>query len=337
MGALEQPVADGFGHYLWPPTWIGDPPAWATHPEPPVPINLQDLAEVVSEAAFSDGTEVRAFKDGLIGFRFADPGPLGGDPDPLRDFDVLAEHRVSVARLMNAHLACIHSGSIPMKFPQPIVPERLLHIEFEAGRFQGGAGLLADGRLWMGRFNEAFAETFENRMRMHSVPKQAMDDSFERLAALLASPKPEAALLRAELILKAGDAYANHDHPGALTNAWTAAEALANDLLLSYLDELQDRPTGDANVVFMNSDRRLFLKGSAVTARLTAEFLSLADRISFETYQGIRKSAKARNDWLHKQEAVTPEQAGEAIQTASRLFEQVESVRLEIPLGRQLH
>src|SRR4051794_29648523 len=96
------------GHFLWPRVWIGPIPSWATRPGlAAVPA---EMAEVMVDAHLPDGIRMRAFRDGILTFDFGSWGepPNGADPN---QFNELAEHRVRCVRLMNAHLACLHTAT----------------------------------------------------------------------------------------------------------------------------------------------------------------------------------------------------------------------------------
>jgi len=139
-------------------------------------------------------------------------------------------------------------------------------------------------------------------------------------------------LLRAELLHRAKAAIMDQDRGGALTNAWMAIEGLLGDEFKRYLDDNEDRtgaidPSGNA-VKFIDRKRRDFLEGAEMTARLTAEFLSLADRLPFHLYRATVRCGKARNDWLHAQKGVSHEDAHAALLAAGELFELVEGVPL---------
>jgi hypothetical protein len=113
-------------------------------------------------------------------------------------------------------------------------------------------------------------------------------------------------LLRAEMLFRATSALAHMDQAGALTNAWGVIEGLLGDLLHRYLDDnadrVDDQDTSGKGPKFIDGKRRKFFEGSEMTARHTLELLSLLDILPFELYRASKQCAKARNDWLHKQQ-----------------------------------
>jgi HEPN domain-containing protein len=298
--------------------------------EPSLAVNRHDLADVVAEVELSLGIRIRAFRDGMLAF------DLGSWGDPVKlsnaspeNFEAVAEYQVRCARLMNVHLACLHTVSEwPFK-PTVLAPNRVMSVRWADGRLEtGGSEGLMGLALWKAR-TEA-SDWNDWRLLSRSGPPiatEAMEKSFDLLHDLGDRPDQEVVLLRAELLFRSAAAYSDHDASAALVHAWTAAEGLLGDLLANYLDSRDD----------LNHERKRYLKSSNVNARVTAEILSLAGRLPAALYEGIERARKRRNRWLHSQERVTSEDAERAIQTAQQLFELVEGVRLQMPLGRQLH
>jgi hypothetical protein len=140
-------------------------------------------------------------------------------------------------------------------------------------------------------------------------------------------------LLRAELLLRAKVATSEMDHAGALTSAWTAIEGMLGDIFDSFLDAHADRALdaeAPSGARFINTARREFLRGSEMTSRLTAEFLSLLDVIPFSLYRAVLTCAKARNKWLHTETPPTNDDAVRALQAAAELFELAEGFPLRV-------
>ena len=314
-------------HYIWPPQWVGPLPEWVM--EPGLAVKRDDLADVVAEVELSLGIRIRAFRDGMLAF---DLGSWG-DPVKIRDaspenFEAVAEYQVRCARLMNAHLACLHTTSQwPFK-PTVLAPNRVMNVRWADGRFESGGDEIMGLALWKAR-SEASDWNDWRLLSRSSAPiaTEAMEESFELLRDLLDQPKQDVALLRAELLFRSAAAYSDHDSSAALVHAWTATEGLLGDLFADYWDGREG----------INRKRRDFLKGSDVTARVTAEILSLADLLPLPLYRAIVTALNRRNAWLHNQKAVTSGDAASAVMAAQALFELVEGVRLSLPLGRQLH
>jgi hypothetical protein len=61
--------AQGMAYYLWPLQWIGSEPPGV---QPPSEVRAADLAEMVFEANLVEGIRLRAYRDGMLTFDFAD-------------------------------------------------------------------------------------------------------------------------------------------------------------------------------------------------------------------------------------------------------------------------
>ncbi len=101
------------------------------------------------------------------------------------------------------------------------------------------------------------------------------------------------------------------------------------------LDETITRDAGtDDNgnrLGFMKSERRKFFEGGEWTIRHTMEFLSLVDRLPYQTYREARQCSKARKNWLHYETVPSEEIATNALKLAGDLFALVEGVSFESP------
>jgi hypothetical protein len=325
-------------HYLWPPQWVGSTPDWADRPG--LEMRPADLAEVVFDGDAGAGVQVRAHRDGMLTFDLSSRYPRTPDrneENPATRFEREAERQIRCVRLMNAHLACLHTVSrYPFK-PTAVTPSRVIGVRLVDGRFESGRERTTGIELYMAREQLLDWTDWRIQRGVGAIGVDEIARSVELLAQLLRRPHPETTLLRAELLFRSVAAYQDHDHPTALVHAWAAAEGLLGDLLAAYLDECEERASREQPGVFINRDRRDFLLGSEMTSRHTAEILSLADRLPPALYSAVRAAAKARNNWLHKLKSVTSSDAAGAITTAQRLIGVVERVELTMPLGRQLH
>lgn len=278
---------------------------------------------------------MRACRDGMFLFDFADwgepPAETVSAPD---DFEAEAAYQVRCVRLMNAHSACLATASNWIQSPTVVTPGRLLRMNFETGDFIGAGGPGSDFEIWKSRMGE-FHRADERIMRGTIVTTAELREAADGLIKLMNLSDQHVALLRAELILRSGASYADYDSNAALVFAWIVAESVLGELLNQYLNEVGDRPVEEGK--FMPRDRRDFILGSEMTARHTAELLSLADRLPFGLYKAVRASAKARNDWLHYQNEITEAQAARALTAAQELFTLVRGPNLRMPLGRHLH
>lgn len=316
-------------HYLWPPAWVGTDPV-----EPGDVVDPTELSQVVLTAELPDGACLRVFRDGMLVFDFGS----WAAPVDLEDFDAAEQYQTRCVRLMNAHLACLCDRAEGFLTPTVLTLARVMRVEFADGRLlvAGGRESTATAELYFAR--EARLEWNDWRLRrgLGALSENAVRGSVALLRELLNRPNQDKALLRAELLHRSAAAYHDHDYSAALVHAWTAAEGLLGDLFAAFLDEEENRPN-DGPAKFINDRRRKFLEGSEVTARLTAEILSLLDRLPFGLYRDARESAKARNNWLHSSIEATHEVADQAIHTAEGLFALVEGIDLRMPLSRSLH
>lgn len=317
MAAEEE--APALAHYIWPPQWIGEPPA-----------SRREVGDVILSYELPEGIHAHAFRDGMIAFRL-------GPGHPRHEGDFFAWSNLSV-RLMNAHLGCLHAAlGYPPIFRSAVVTLwTATQIEFNSGAFlamsdtSSGGTVLALHHARRTFESGAWDWRFERGGSLRAVPRDKLVRSFELLECLLKRPGNEAALLRAEMLLRSKSALMDQDPSGALTNAWTAIEGLLGDLLGRYLDQEADRPTPAGAGKFINRKRRDFFEGSEMTVRHVAEVLSLLDIVSFDVYQAILRCARARNNWLHTETLPAHEVAAQAITTCGQLFEQAEGIPLHL-------
>jgi hypothetical protein len=253
--------------------------------------------------------------------------------------------RAGSARIANAHLACL-AAAAPFRVLAPsgvATIYSMMETEFESGRLRAGTGFTTGGvqnALYAARRAER-PNTWDWRFSRNdgTIRRATMEHSFELLRALMERPEPPMALLRAELMFRATSALIHTDHSGALTFAWSAMEGMLGDLLSHYIDEHKDFPDGiggrksvaASEEKFISESRRDFLEGSAMTSRHTMELLSLLGLLPWRLYKASLRCAKARNNWLHKQDEASREVAILAIKALGELFELVEGVALTWP------
>jgi hypothetical protein len=338
LDRLTEPATEpsrALAYYLWPPRWVDRLPDWddigggVVRPD--------ELGELVTEVTLPGGTRVRVFRDGEFAFML---GP--SEPKYLEAF---MDWQQRCLRLMNAHLACLHTV-LPVIFNSAIATLwTAMQVTFETGAFSAGT-FRADGgavlALHSARRPQSLMGGIDWRYSRPSsivVSKQQLSDSFDLLGDLLAHPRSEVLLVRAEMLLRAKVALSDMDYTGCLTNAWTACEAMLGDLLQHYLDEVQDRDVGQDDggqgLRFITRARREFLTGQEMTVRHTMEVLSLLERLPFDLYRDLRVCSTARNNWLHKEQPPTNETAHRALRAAGSLFELLEGIPLNV-LGTRL-
>jgi hypothetical protein len=324
-------------HYLWPPLWIGSVPKWIDDPKRP--IEPGDLGAVIVDAQLPEGLRFYAYRDGMLVFEFPRPNSAPGPTiklDAEEGFGLWADRKIGWVRLMNAHLACLHTAAAGRAVKATVLtPSRLFSVDPRDGNLLGGSGdLISHFELWRARTEKLPLNDWRLLRSPAPVTTEAVERSLDLFRQMLEHSTPNV-LLRAELLFRSAAAYQDHDHSAALVNAWTATEGLLRDRYAEYLDACADRPV-DEGRTFINARRRKFLEGSEVTARLMAEILSLADRLPFPLYQEILEGSKVRNNWLHKQEQVSPADAEGAINAAQYLFELTEGITLNLPLRREI-
>src|ERR1700689_3145064 len=98
---------------------------------PPATPRAGDLGDVILAIDLPDGIEARAFRDGMIAFRL-------GTAAPSREVDYVEWMRIGV-RLINAHLACLHTAMSTGPFTKCAVLglADAMQVSLETGSFQG--------------------------------------------------------------------------------------------------------------------------------------------------------------------------------------------------------
>lgn len=328
-----RPNPDAIAHYLLPPRWVGTTPEWAKPGQEPTALKapqLSELAEVVADRDLSEGVRCRVFRDGEITFALGDR-----QPSNLTDFE---RWRVHGVRLINAHLACLHTAAPPFFTASVATPWKVMEVEFASGQLTSMQPLddMSTVSLAMARRSQPTVDVLDWRyFRLApTVTIQTVERSLDLFDALLARPARDAVLLRAELLVRAKVALLENDFSGALTNAWTAAEGMLGGLLRRYLETERNRPSGDdeadKRLRFINNDRLNWLAGKDMTVRHTMEFLSLLGVLPFDLYRDARRSSTVRNLWLHGEKEPTYDDSEIAIRLAGSLFELLEGIALHV-------
>jgi len=321
----------GLACYLWPPKWVG---GWEGEYElngPDWPIG-KPMEEAIVTVELPHGIRARAFRDGMIAF-------VSGPDEPPTDAGYLGWIDECV-RLMNAHLACLASVLDEFHVSAVVAPLTTLPVIFETGKWNQGANSSLDGgtrlALYFARKPEHHPMALTDDWRFlrvgQSISAEEMQMSFERLRELLERPAWTDVLLRAELLHRARASLVEGDFSGSLVDAWAAIEAMLGTLLKRYLDAHENRDVGtDASgnaLKFINGDRRRFFGSAQMTVRHTIELLSLLDLLEFPLYRVANDCEKARNNWLHRGEVPSRDQAWQTIHACGELFAQVEGVSL---------
>ncbi|HEV7938654.1 MAG TPA: hypothetical protein VGP18_11630 [Solirubrobacteraceae bacterium] len=320
-------------HYLWPPHWIGEQPYWERTGPQPAP-DQSIIGDVIITAELPDGVRARAFRDGMIAFHLGDATPTVIEESG----DAFLNWHEKCVRLANAHLACLAATlRIPHLTPTGVATLwSVMQVEFESGNFRAMTDYTGGGtRIALFDARKNPPDSFDWRFyRGRGITTEQMGRSFELLRMLLERTDKERVLQRAEMLFRATSSLVRRDWGGALINAWTACEGLLGDLLLRYLDENKDREkiidAAGNERIFIDSDRRRWLRESSMTVRHKTEFLSLLDQLPFDLYLAARQCAKARNDWVHNETEPSGDVAHKAVSTLGALFELVEGVPLRV-------
>ncbi len=334
-------MTPALGYYLWPARWIGGPPANALVVPPFACVASGGLADVICEASLPDELRGRAHRDGMLAYDF---GPFDDDTTPLKQF---AEYARRV-QIINAHLACLKAlaSLVADAYIAPATGETVVGIEYDdAGdyAFSGGVKVAAGEvgtmimSLSLARVEGPVIPVDWRFMRTGRViTEDEVRRSFDLLRRLLQldPSRRSDALLYAELLTRAQAALSVEDNGGALIYAWTAAEGMLRSRFARWVDACAgDRDAGRDSQgnkrTFLDSKRkRELLEGRDITTWHMAEIGSLVGWLPFSLYRTVRKCAKARNDWLHKQSAEALEHAPAAISGAQELFELTEGIDL---------
>jgi hypothetical protein len=338
---------DAAAYYVWPLVWLGTPPDNMYAVSEPgaavADIDPAQLAEVVAEANLPRGLQVRAYRDGMFLFDFSKWAPMpsrdpSGPPGLFEDLSEVVLRRVA---LLNAHLVCFHAAVAQHQEPglgvNALSPSLILPTSFEAPE---GVGL-PDGRIahiYTARYGSTYAPGLPYRadprvsMRM-TVESPAVEGSFSRLSEILSSPDSERVITLLDLLARSGSAYSAHDFNVCLVIAWTVCESLLQELWDRYLREKREDADG---TVVINADRRDFLAGAEVTARITSEFLSLLGELPFDLYQVLNSARQARNKWVHELRPVPYTVAAEAMTAAERMLKLVHDIEIVLPKSLSL-
>lgn len=132
--------------------------------------------------------------------------------------------------------------------------------------------------------------------------------------------------LLAEMILHAFALHSSGRLESSMVTAWTVAERCLNELWDQYIKRQSDR--GVANV---SHGRRDKLRGTAFTASVVSEILSLAGELSHEDYEKMSAVRKKRNDWVHKLTTIESNDAAAAIVVAQAMLRVAKLLDLHVP------
>jgi hypothetical protein len=347
----ERARSEAAAYYAWPLVWVGAAPdnihVSVPPGEMPPDLELSQLEQVVVEADLPQGVRIRAHRDGMFVFDFSTWAPYTTDPaQPLGDFFELANLVLRRVALMNAHVACLHTAILRIQniahgvtalSPSGILP---------MSPYDAPEGVsLPDPRI--GHIHSArYAVTYSSHLPMvmdwrigHRmlVETPTVEESFRLLGGLLSHGSTEQVIALADLIVRSAAAYGDHDYNQALMTAWAITESLLQELWERYIEDNRQREIDGLVVPFINADRKKRLtEDRDITASLTAEMLSLHDRLPLELYRDLSTVRVARNKWIHDLDPVSADTAGRALAVAEEMLRLVEQIDLSMTQGLSL-
>ena len=325
------------GYYLWPIRWVGAAPAWV--PAFHGPSAEAKLDDVIVEVTLPDGLRSRAYRDGMLAYDFS----AEHNPEAL-----FADNIATYARrlqIINAHLACLKASLTHHVQIAPATSENAVGFSWEQDdgyALTGGvAGTGGETGIMMislarARVEQPLGPLDWRFIRMGAVVSEdQVARSYGLLRRLLeiGGDHRGDVLLQAELLLRADGALSVQDNAGALVYAWTAAEALLQDMFSRWAeDRASEQDAGHDEQgnerVFLDARRRKELEGRDMTAWHMAEIGSLAGWLPYELYRTLRDCTSARNRWLHKRDLDALRHAPKAILAAQELFRLAEGIDL---------
>jgi len=289
------------------------------------------------EATLPDGLRSRVHRDGMLAYDFGDAWN-SGDATPGGG---IAAHARRI-QVINAHLACVKASLTTGFSIAPATGETVIGVAYELNdelaKLGGVTAAIGESGMLMMALARARVEAphgpFDWRFQRvgPAIAVDEIDRSYALLREMLESPRRADALLYAELLLRAQAAISVDDPAGALVYAWTAAEGMLRSLFSRWVDECGKQEVGPDEQgherVFLDANRRKSLEGGSITGWHMAEIGSLVGWLPFDLYRTVRNCAKARNDWLHKQDLRALEHAPEAIHATQQLFSLTEGIDL---------
>lgn len=325
-------MTPGLGHYLWPPRWVGAPPANAEAIAEGAGVgSLEDVIFAADD--LPDGLRSRVHRDGLLAYDF------GSSPDGS---DAFAAHAARV-QIINAHLACLKASLISEMYVAPATRESVIGMTTdEAWAFSGGIVAASGdiGMMMMALSRARLEQPTGGDWRLTRIGRTVAEDEIERSYVLLRAilelgqPRRTEALLHAELLVRAQATLSVEDNAGALVYAWTAAEGMLRGMFSRWVDDCANAQDagrdaqGDKRVFLDTKRRKELVEGREMTAWHMTEILSLVGLLPFELYRAIRDCTSARNKWLHTRDLKALEKAPAAILAVQELFGLAEGIDL---------
>jgi hypothetical protein len=273
---------------------------------------------------------VKVLREGLFVFDFSGT-KKGKFTDPINfSFHDGARVQVYRCRVLNTHLACLHSaqmkGGGPYSSHVMIVDPSDLILFKSLDDTDPSIGDVFLQLLLEKRSDPAIADYLSRRS--DRIRLDVIEKSFETLDRIMARPD-DYLLTLIDLYARSGFAHQDHNYSLALVGAWTIIEQLLRTLWNRYVEANRNRVIDKKAQSFINTDRKkLLTKGREFTAAIISEILSLCDELPLKNYNDISLVRKARNDWMHKVAEVSMDMAGLAMDVACRMLMDIERIDL---------
>lgn len=331
------------GHIIQPPVWLGERPPGAFPDHPPGLITAASTREPIHEADLPGDVRGRAFRDGLVAIDFSSyaPAPRAfAAPEPGSGHDEMAElHRdldslVYRCELFNAHLACLLTALVqeggPTTHLAPVTPHHLFYFDslqdLENVSLPNDLASQAAFATRWGAPEDQLDPLDHGLRRLLTVSRSAVVRSFDLLGHVL--DRGEMALRVADLLLRGGSAYGDHNYGFSVVLSWTAVESLMGNMLIERLE----RET--------HGNSRLAKKRANVArapARVIQDLLVSLAVIGPDLGDDIGKVREARNQWLHRQSGTNASDGQLGITTAQKLLNLHQGIELNLPLHLTWH
>lgn len=342
----EVKPSQNMAYFHLPPIWVG------AAPEGAIPRQATALMGVIHTQTLSMGIKVEVCRDGIFIFDFSD-WPNGcpitipaytaekGKPVPgaVAQAGVTATtHRYNCLAVMNTHLASLSTSwsrvqKTHMPLQQVVTPASHFSVAWSGShRYLNGVSA-QDPNLAYVAASIDFGHDLRNPRRRSVMSLDTVTHSLSLLDKILTDQAGDLQLMVKQLYLAAFQ-YSEHDFATALTLAWTVSEKLLRTRWHEYIKEQGEEHDATGKPLrILNSDRRKSLHGTAYTASIISEVLSLAGILDHDLYTKLASSRNARNKWLHNLAPISDRMAAEAIQTAQQFIKEVCGIDLSISLS----
>lgn len=320
-------MIQGVGYFLYPPVWLEASPLEGTAED------LRSTWDPIALAALPSGIRVRCFRNGLFTFdlRGWTPGaPTSGDE--ADDFETMTERIRWRSALLNAHLACLFTAwkrvDSKTRTPMVVTPAQLITVQEDLGMSVTNAPEIGELlRVDWTSLSEPPSSDWRLE-RSEIVSRQAVDDSFALLEALLQRPDGQYLTL-ADLALRSVAAHQAQNFDASLIQSWAITEKLLTSLWEGYLEDNREREVDGRLVTFINRERRDVLTGRDLPISMLSEILSLLDLLPYEMFTRLKPIRQARNNWIHSLKPITGSQSAASADMALDLLRFVHGVDLD--------